>query len=120
MQRVACKSEIGESGQEKSEDAPWVPAVDRQFALGRTRRGIPNALKALMLCNIPPDHPIILNQAGVVGPPIAARPSQALRYKVPADFEGSFDGAVSMHLNRNVPAILDQPSGEKIVVIRVN
>lgn len=58
-------------------------------------------------------------ESGVVGSPVAPSPSQALSDKLWIGFKGGLNGALRVVLNPRLFVFTDHPSGQKVVVIRV-
>jgi hypothetical protein len=68
--------------------------------------------------NTPPYGPFD-GKALQITPPVAPGPAQALQQEFRVAFQRRLDLAVPMLLNMDVPAVVDQPPGEEIVIISI-
>jgi hypothetical protein len=58
-------------------------------------------------------------EAGIVAPPVAARPPRALEQELGVVLERRLDLTLAVVLDPRLPPVRDQPPGDEVVVIRV-
>lgn len=58
-------------------------------------------------------------EAGIVAPPVAARPPRALEQELGVVLERRLDLTLAVVLDPRLPPVRDQPAGDEVVVVRV-